>query len=141
MKSKPYILFVDDEQQLSAMTVEYLEAKGFKVTLKHSADDGLAAFKSNQFDCCIFDIKMPIKDGFSLAEEVRELDENIPVIFLTGQTQKEDRIKGLTIGADDYITKPFSMEELFLRVKAILKRTQIHEKKKSGSFQNWKIYF
>ena len=95
----------------------------------------LPAFKTSRFDCCIFDVKMPIKDGFSLAEDVRELDENIPVIFLTGQTQKEDRIKGLTIGADDYITKPFSMEELFLRIKAILKRTQIQIKKQSDHFK------
>jgi len=141
MNPKPHILFVDDEQQFSAMTMEYLEAKGYKVTLKHSADDGLAVFKSNQFDCCIFDVKMPIKDGFSLAEDVRELDENIPIIFLTGQTQKEDRIKGLTIGADDYITKPFSMEELFLRIKVILKRTQIQEKKQPDQFKIGKYTF
>ena len=73
MNPNPHILFVDDEQQFSAMTVEYLEAKGFKVTLKHSADDGLAIFKSSQFDCCIFDVKMPIKDGFSLARRCQRI--------------------------------------------------------------------
>jgi len=135
MSSIPHILFVDDEQQFSAMTKEYLETKGFEVTLIHNADDGLKAFKSSQYDCCIFDVKMPIKDGFSLAEDVRALDETVPIIFLTGQTQKENRIKGLTIGADDYITKPFSMEELFLRIKAILKRVKIQDKKTQDRFQ------
>ena len=137
----PHILFVDDEKQFSAMTVEYLEAKGFEITLKHNADEGFAAFSSNNFDCCIFDVKMPIKDGFSLAEDVRTVDENIPIIFLTGQSQKEDRIRGLTIGADDYITKPFSMEELFLRIKAILKRTQSQEKKQQEHFKIGKYSF
>ncbi len=136
MTNQPHILFVDDERQFSGMTKEYLEAKGFKVTLKHSADDGLASFKSKAFNLCIFDVKMPIKDGFSLAEEVTKLDENIPIVFLTGQTQREDRIKGLTLGADDYITKPFSMEELYLRVKAILKRVTIQEKKSPSHFHN-----
>lgn len=117
------------------MTVEYLQAKGFEVTLKHSADDGLAAFRSGHFDCCIFDVRMPIKDGFSLAGDVKALDENIPIVFLTGQTNKEDRIKGLTIGADDYVTKPFSMEELYLRIKAILKRVAGQEKKSPVQYQ------
>ncbi len=116
------ILFVDDEMQFSAMLTEYLEEKDFSVVLKHSAADGLAAFKTVQFDCCIFDVKMPVKDGFSLAADVRAINENIPIIFLTGQSAKADRIKGLMIGADDYVTKPFSMEELYLRIRAILKR-------------------
>ena len=124
----PKILFVDDEKQFSAMIVEYLEVKGFDVALRHSADDGLLAFRAEQFDCCIFDVKMPFRDGFSLAEEVRAIDEKVPIIFLTGQAKKEDRIKGLTIGADDYITKPFSMEELYLRIRAILKRVLAPEK-------------
>ena len=123
MEKIPQILMVDDERQFSAMTQEYLEAKGFKVILKHSGDEGLAAFKNNDFDICILDVKMPMKDGFTLAGEIRELDEKTPIIFLTGQTEKEDRIKGLTIGADDYVTKPFSVEELFLRIKNILKRS------------------
>ncbi len=135
MTSKPHILFVDDERQFSSMTSEYLELMGFDVSLKHSADEGLKAFKNHTFDLCIFDVKMPFKDGFSLAEEIRLLDENIPIIFLTGQTNKEDRIKGLTIGADDYITKPFSMEELLLRIKGILKRVTKQEKKQVARFE------
>ena len=135
----PHILFVDDEMQFSTMVAEYLQEKGFKITLKHSAADGLAAFRSGHFDCCIFDVRMPFKDGFSLAEDVRTADENIPIVFLTGQSGKEDRIKGLTIGADDYVTKPFSMEELYLRIRVILKRVNFNEEKqlqsvKIGSF-------
>ncbi len=131
----PDILFVDDERQFSTMTVEYLESKGFGVTLRHSADEGMAAFRLGRYDCCIFDIKMPIKSGFSLAEDVRCIDENIPIIFLTGLVKREDRIKGLTIGADDYVTKPFSMEELYLRIKAILKRVSVQKKNMPKQFE------
>ncbi len=116
------ILLVDDERQFSALTQEYLEAKNCKVSLCHSGDEGLSTFKKEPFDCCILDVKMPLKDGFTLAGEIRELSPNMPLIFLTGATQKEERIKGLTLGADDYITKPFSLEELYLRIQNILKR-------------------
>lgn len=124
---KTQILFVDDDVQMSSMTKEYLEAKGFEVMLLHNAEEGLRAFKQNSFDLCLLDVKMPFKDGFSLASEIRVLDKNIPIVFLTGKTETDDRIKGLTIGADDYITKPFSMKELTLRMNAILKRTLVNE--------------
>lgn len=126
------LLIVDDDQFLSSMIAEYLEEKGFAITLKHNAEDGLTSFKSKDYDLCIFDVMMPFRDGFSLATEIRTLDEDIPIIFLTGQNKKQDRIKGLTIGADDYITKPFSMEELYLRIKAILKRMRVSKKSDSG---------
>ena len=116
------LLLVDDERQFSALTQEYLEAKGFATTLRHSGDEGLAAFKSGQYDCCVLDVKMPFKDGFSLARDIRELDPDVPIIFLTGAVQKEERIQGLSLGADDYITKPFSLEELSLRIQNILRR-------------------
>ena len=127
-----HILFVDDEEDFSAMTAEYLQEKGFDVMLVHNAVDGLSTFQSKSFDCCIFDVRMPFKDGFSLAADVRAQDDRIPIIFLTSQKQKEDRIRGLTIGADDYITKPFSMEELYLRIKAILKRVGYQAQKAPG---------
>ncbi len=120
---KPRILFVDDDFLLGSMTKEYLEAKDFEVRLIHNAEEGLVVFKQNDFDLCLLDVKMPIRDGFSLATEIRALDKHIPIIFLTGKTETTDRIKGLTIGADDYVTKPFSMEELALRINAVLKRT------------------
>lgn len=130
MKFTPHLLLVDDERHFSEMTQEYLDAKGCKTVLKHNANTGLAAFKNEHFDLCILDIKMPMKNGFELAEEIRALNEFVPIVFLTGQTQKADRIKGLSIGADDYVTKPFSMEELYLRIKNILKRTQFQQKER-----------
>lgn len=123
MNPKPHLLLVDDERQFSALTQEYLEAKGFEITLVHSGDAGLDAFKNNQFELCILDVKMPMKDGFALATEIRELNEHVPIIFLTGMTEKKERIRGLSLGADDYVTKPFSMEELYLRISNILKRS------------------
>jgi two-component system OmpR family response regulator len=131
MKKKVHILFVDDERQFSAMTQEYLESKGFRVSLRHSGDQGLAAFKNGDYDLCILDVRMPLKDGFTVAQEIRSLNEHIPFIFLTGQTQKEDRIRGLSLGADDYITKPFSMEELYLRIHNIMRRVRFEQEERS----------
>lgn len=120
--SIPHILLVDDDLNLAAITGEYLEAKSFKVTIANEADSGLRLFRNEDFDLCLLDVKMPLKDGFSLAKDLREIKINIPIIFLTGQTEKEDRIRGLELGADDYITKPFSMQELYLRITNLLKR-------------------
>ncbi len=140
-ESTAQILLVDDEMQFSAMVAEYLQEKGFSVILKHQALDALATFQTSHFDCCIFDVVMPFKDGFSLAEDIRKLDEFVPIIFLTGQSGKDDRIKGLSIGADDYVTKPFSMEELYLRIKAILKRVNVREIKSPKRFYIGKFDF
>jgi DNA-binding response OmpR family regulator len=122
MNTSPRILLIDDEPELTGMTKEYLEARGFTVIMLHNAVAGLDAFRNGTFDVCVLDVKMPFKDGFSLAEDIRLLNKNIPFIFLTGQADKEDRIKGLMLGADDYVTKPFSMQELYLRLKVVLKR-------------------
>ncbi|MBL7828982.1 MAG: response regulator transcription factor [Saprospiraceae bacterium] len=128
-----HLLLVDDDIMLSPLTREYLEAKGYSVTLRHSGDEGLAAFKLGQFDACILDVKMPLKDGFALAEDIRQIDPLMPILFLTGAVQKEERIRGLSIGADDYITKPFSMEELYLRVRNTLSRSQAQQKKSESA--------
>jgi two-component system OmpR family response regulator len=125
-----HLLLIDDEVQYSELTKEYLEMRGCKVTLKHDGVAGLETFKLKPFDLCVLDVKMPKKDGFTLAEEIKEINDAIPIIFLTGQSLKEDKIKGLMIGADDYLTKPFSMEELYLRIRAILKRVKVQEKTK-----------
>lgn len=130
---KPRILLVDDERQFSAMTKEYLEAKNHDVTLVHSGDAGLHTFQTEEFDLCILDVRMPMKDGFTLAAEIRAINGHTPIIFLTGMQEKEDRIKGLTLGADDYITKPFSMEELSLRIQNILRRVKIPAAEKAAS--------
>jgi DNA-binding response OmpR family regulator len=98
---------------------------GYQVEHAENGVTGLEAFRNGKFDLCILDIMMPLKDGFTLAREIRELDEHIPIIFLTAKTLKEDKIFGFKIGADDYITKPFSTEELNLRIEAILRRTRM----------------
>lgn len=123
MSDQPKILIVDDDRTLSPIVKEYLEAKDFECVLCHNAFDGLSAFKEQRFDLCILDVVMPMKTGFELAEEITEHDASIPFLFLTSQTDQEDRIKGLEVGADDYILKPFSMKELALRIGIILRRS------------------
>lgn len=123
MTDKLKVLLVEDDPNLGQILKEYLDLKGFQTTLARDGEEGLERFKVGQYVLCILDVMMPKKDGFELASELKNIDGNIPVIFLTAKAMKEDAIKGLTLGADDYITKPFSMEELLLRIKAILKRT------------------
>jgi DNA-binding response OmpR family regulator len=140
MQTSPNILLVDDDQNLAGITQEYLMAKGLSVHLAHNADDALELFGRENYDICLLDVKMPMKDGFGLAEDLRKISQDISIIFLTGQKDKEDRIRGLLLGADDYITKPFSMEELFLRIKNVFRRIKplselSEESYKIGSFQ------
>jgi len=118
------LLLCDDDVQLAKLTSEYLEAKGFDVTLASNAIDGYKMFSTEQFDMCILDVKMPMKTGFELASEIREVDAQIPIIFLTAESDTEKRIEGLMIGADDYLTKPFSFKELFLRITAVFRRIE-----------------
>jgi two-component system, OmpR family, response regulator len=122
MSLNAHILLVDDDKMLSPFIQEYLESKGLTVTLVYSGEDGLHTFRQGQFDLCILDVKMPFKDGFTLAAELRALDAEVPFIFLSSNADKAHRIKGLTLGADDYVPKPFSMEELYLRIAAVLRR-------------------
>lgn len=119
----PKLLIVEDDPNLGEILSEYLSLKGFETTLKRDGEEGENAFKEQKFDLCILDLMMPKKDGFSLAKEIRSVDEQTPIIFLTAKSMKQDIIKGFTVGADDYMTKPFSMEELLLRIQAILKRS------------------
>lgn len=137
------ILLVDDDRSLSPMVKEYLEAKDFTCHLHHNAYDALEDLKRFSFNLCILDIRMPLKNGFQLAEEIKTLQPDTPFLFLTGNTEKDDRIKGLEAGADDYITKPFSMQELYLRVKAILKRTEMYtnHRKTAAQFDIGKFKF
>lgn len=117
------ILLVEDDQNFGDVLRSYLEMHEYIVTLAQDGEEGLASFKKGKFDLCIFDVMMPKKDGFTLAKEVRELDKEIPIIFLTAKTMKEDVLEGFKIGADDYISKPFNSEELLLRIQAIMKRS------------------
>jgi len=117
------ILLVEDDQTLNFIIKDNLEQSGYVVT---SADDGESAiklFKSEKFSLCLLDVMLPKKDGFTVAKEIREIDDHVPIIFLTARSMTEDRITGLTIGGDDYITKPFSMEELLLKIRIFLKRS------------------
>ena len=122
--SKAKLLVVEDDPNLGDILKEYLEMKGYEPTLCRDGEEGWNKFKKDKFDLCLLDIMMPKKDGFTLAKEIKKVQEDLPILFLTAKNQKDDIIEGLKIGADDYLTKPFSMEELLLRITAILRRTQ-----------------
>jgi DNA-binding response OmpR family regulator len=124
-KYKTKILLVEDDPNLSMVLQDFLEMLGYEVVLCADGDDGIKAYRKQQFDMCILDIMMPKKDGFTVAAEIRQSNTAIPIIFLTAKSLKEDRIRGFQTGCDDYITKPFSTEELSLRIKAILKRCMV----------------
>jgi DNA-binding response OmpR family regulator len=122
MKNKSKLLLCEDDVNLGSLLKEYLLAKGFDVTLATDGEEGLKNFKRDSFDFAILDVMMPVMDGFTLAEEIRKIDKSIPILFLTAKSMKQDTLKGFASGADDYMTKPFSMEELTARVNAILRR-------------------
>jgi DNA-binding response OmpR family regulator len=126
IEKKPHhkILLIEDDPNLGFILNENLELQGFKVQLCSDGEEGLAAYHRDQFDMCLIDVMLPKKDGFTLAREIRKTNQDIPIIFLTAKSLKDDRIEGFKIGGDDYITKPFSMEELVLRIQAVLKRTK-----------------
>lgn len=132
MAQEPKLLLVDDDLTLSPLVKEYLEASGMTCTLCHNGFEALVILKHNHFDLCLLDIRMPMKSGFDLAKEMVAFNPEIPFLFLTGQADKEDRIKGFEYGAEDYILKPFSMQELVLRIKVILRRTATHSLLASG---------
>lgn len=121
---KNQILLVEDDPNLGYILHESLEMHGYEVKLCTDGEEGTTAFFRNSFDLCLIDVMLPKKDGFTLAREIRKINQEIPIIFLTAKSLKEDRIEGFKIGGDDYITKPFSMEELVLKIQAVLKRSQ-----------------
>lgn len=118
------ILLVEDDQNFGDVLRSYLEMHDYDVTLAKDGVEGLESYKKGHFDLCIFDVMMPKKDGFTLAREIREKDREMPIVFLTAKTMKDDVLEGFRIGADDYISKPFNSEELLFRIHAILKRSQ-----------------
>jgi two-component system, OmpR family, response regulator len=118
------ILLVEDDQNFGDVLRSYLEMHDYDVTLATDGVQGFESYKKGVFDLCIFDVMMPKKDGFTLAREIRDRDAEMPIIFLTAKTLKEDILQGFKIGADDYITKPFNSEELLYRIQAILKRSK-----------------
>ncbi len=135
-KNSINILFVEDDPNLSMILKDYLEMIGYTVDHAPDGEKGVQLFTENNYQLVILDIMMPKKDGFTVAKEIRETDSLIPIIFLTAKNLKEDRIKGFQVGCDDFITKPFSTEELSLRIKAILKRCSINNESSSASTNN-----
>ncbi len=123
MEQQIRVLLTEDDKNLGTILKAYLEAKGFPTELCTDGREGLERFKREEFQFCILDVMMPVMDGFALAAEIRKLDKKVPLLFLTAKTMQEDKLQGFELGADDYLTKPFSMEELLLRMKAILRRT------------------
>jgi len=132
------VLLAEDDPNLGMLLREYLNAKGYETTLAENGKIAYETFMQGGFDICILDVMMPIKDGFTVAEEIRQTDKKVPIIFLTAKSMKDDKLKGFTVGADDYITKPFSMDELLMRIQAILRRT-IPEVGKAKKRDNIKV--
>jgi two-component system, OmpR family, response regulator VicR len=132
---KPRILYVEDDVNLSFVTRDNLEMYGYLVTHCPDGAEALTLFMPGAFDLCILDVMLPKLDGFTIARYVRERDPHIPIIFLSAKSMKEDRITGLKTGADDYMTKPFSIEELALRMEVFLKRNRVNAPQSKNTFR------
>ena len=135
MEENVKIMLCEDDENLGMLLREYLQAKGFSAELFPDGEAGYRAFMKQKYDICILDVMMPKKDGFTLAQEIRQANGDVPIIFLTAKLLKEDILEGFKIGADDYITKPFSMEELVFRVEAILRRVSGKKTKESSVYK------
>lgn len=121
---KVRVMLAEDDENLGYLLKEYLQAKDYDVDLYKDGEKAYKGFQNNYYDICILDVMMPLKDGFTLAKEIRMVNPGMPILFLTAKSMKEDVIEGFAIGADDYMTKPFSIEELLMRLEAILRRTR-----------------
>lgn len=138
---KKRVLLAEDDENLGSLLQEYLQAKDFETDWVVNGEKAFRYFEQYHYDLCIFDVMMPIKDGFSLASDIRILNSKIPIIFLTAKSMKDDVLEGFTRGADDYITKPFSMEELLFRIEAILRRTQGKQDSNQQTYEIGKFTF
>lgn len=136
------ILLAEDDVNLGNLLSDYLKAKGYETVLASNGDEAFNLFAKGSYNLCLFDVMMPVKDGFTLAKEIRKINENIPIIFLTAKSMKEDTLQGFQSGADDYISKPFSMEELLARINAVLRRTMPQQKEEENHlFKIGKYHF
>ena len=138
------ILLVEDDVNLGLLISDHLESKGYDVTIADDGALGIVVFNSDLFHLCILDVMLPKIDGFSVAKDIRKLNSDIPILFLTAKSMTEDKIKGFEVGGDDYLTKPFSVEELQLRVKALLKRVNLdggEELPKEVKIGNYNYHF
>ncbi len=122
---KAHLLYVEDDATLSFVTRDNLSLQGYKITHCEDGEQALEVIKNEQFDLCILDVMLPQVDGYTLAKEIRKKNIEVPILFLTAKSLKEDKIHGLKLGADDYITKPFSIEELLLKIEVFLRRSKI----------------
>ena len=138
---KVKILLCEDDENLGMLLREYLQAKGFDVNLMPDGEAGYQSFVNERYDLCILDVMMPKKDGFTLAQDIRKINGIIPIVFLTAKSLKEDVLEGFKIGADDYITKPFSMEEMLFRIEAIMRRVSGKKNKNGNEYRLGKMVF
>ena len=141
MDEKLRILLCEDDENLGMLLREYLQAKGYSAELCPDGEAGYKAFLKNKYDLCVLDVMMPKKDGFTLAQEIRQANAQIPIIFLTAKTLKEDILEGFKIGADDYITKSFSMEVLVARIETILRRVRGKKYKENAMYKIGRFQF
>ncbi len=138
---KPRVLLAEDDENLGSLLQEYLKARNYETDWFPDGIKAFKAFERNHYDICILDVMMPLKDGFTLASEIRMTDKGIPIIFLTAKSMKDDVLEGFSLGADDYITKPFSMEELIYRIEAVLRRTKGSGESAEGIFELGEFHF
>ncbi len=131
---KAHLLYVEDDESLSFVTRDNLELQGYQITHCDNGQTALEVIKDKEFDLCILDVMLPEIDGFTIAEEIRKNNNEVPIIFLTAKSLKEDKIHGLKLGGDDYITKPFSIEELILKIEVFLKRSKINVPQEKASY-------
>ena len=129
------ILIVEDDTNFGSILRDYLSLNDYEITLTKNGIEGFEKFKKNDFDLCILDVMMPYKDGFTLAKEIRDINNQIPIFFLTAKTLKEDVLKGFKIGGDDYLSKPFDSEVLLAKIKAILNRQNVVDVPRSEDFE------
>ena len=135
------MLVAEDDPNLGTILKAYLTQKGYTVFLATDGQQALDVYKDENVDACILDVMMPVKDGFAVAKELRRIDKNIPILFLTAKSQEADKLKGFEVGADDYITKPFSMEELLARINATIRRSFDENKPENNKFNIGKFKF
>lgn len=131
------ILLAEDDPNLGMLLSQFIRAKGYQCTLCNDGEEAYSSFTSNSYDFVILDVMMPKKDGFTVAKDIRGIDQEVPILFLTAKSMKDDKLKGFELGADDYLTKPFSMDELMARMNAILKRTNKQEENHLHSINNF----
>lgn len=134
-QEKRNILLAEDDQNFGIVLRDYLEMNNYNVTLAKNGMEGIEKFKRGEYDLCILDVMMPYKDGFTLAKEIKERNQDVPIIFLTAKTMKEDVLRGYEVGADDYLNKPFDSEVLLYKIKAILQRNVKEKDAESDQFE------